>query len=188
MNTPATRILTPWRTLAAVLLPGLLAGAAAAQAPAPSSNPAPAQASAEAIAPPVGRVQQGRVVGTVTFSWALGGNPSSPMTAPVDPGGRFRSPMEPSPFPRPSFSTVTIAAYPMKPGPNTQESIARSARAPVATAIPDDNGRFMISLDPGEYEIVAVAETRPGRSDRVPTRSSRVRIEPGKTERCLLSF
>lgn len=187
MNTQATRILNPWRALAAAaLLPSFLAGEVAAQAPA--SNPTPAQASAETTAPPRARVPQGRVEGTVTFSWAAGANPSSPMAMPVDPAGRFRSPMETSPFPRPSFSTVTIAAYPLKPGPNAQEAVGRNARAPAATAIPDDNGRFMISLDPGEYEVVAIAETRPGRSDRVPTRSTRVHIEPGKTERCLLSF
>jgi hypothetical protein len=110
------------------------------------------------------------------------------MNIPIDPGGRLRGPVETSPFPRPSFSTVTIVAYPLKADPSLQEPIPRNARPPVATALPDFNGRFSMALDPGEYEIVAISETRPGRTDRVPTRSSRVRIESGKTERCLLSF
>ena len=189
MKAPTPRNLTPWHALAgATLVFVSLTWEVAAQAPDPSSNPVPARVSTEAPAPAKPKLQQGRVEGTVTFSWAAGGNPSSPMNAPVDPGGRFRRPAEISSYPRPSFSTVTIVAYPLKADPSLQEPIPRNARAPVATALPDFNGRFSMALDPGEYEIVAISETRPGRIDRVPTRSSRVRIESGKTERCLLSF
>lgn len=188
MNAQKSRNLIPWHTLAAAaLILGGLAGEVAAQAPALSSNSAPAQASTEGPGPARPKPEQGRVEGTVTFSWAVGGDPT-PMDRRLDRGGDLRGTRDLTPWPRPSFSTVTIVAYPLKAGPGAQEPSPRSPRNPVATAVPDFNGRFSMALDPGEYEIVGIPGTRPGRTDRVPTRSFKVRVEPGKSVSCLFSF
>lgn len=117
--------------------------------------------------------KQGRIEGTVTFSWVVPGEASN-LRGRMDEVGNFRGTVNVVNSRRPN-AWLTIFRKGVKGG------------APIQTT-PDATGRFALALDPGDYFIYCQTEQQPGGWMGSNRKSCEVKVEADKTANCSFSF